>query len=59
MARLSKRLDHIWMCWHGPSSRRILSSETIFVGRQSIVCKLVFGPSRQWPIGAEAVLWVV
>ena len=44
MARLSKRLDHIWMCWHGPSSRRIFSSETIFVGRQSIVCKLASGP---------------
>jgi hypothetical protein len=59
MARLSTRHDHIWMCWHGPSSRRILSSETILVSRQSIVCKLAIGPSRQWPIGAEAVLWVV
>jgi hypothetical protein len=52
MARLSSGLDRIWICWHGPSSRRILSSETILVGRQSMLCKLAFSPSRRWSFGA-------
>jgi hypothetical protein len=59
MARLSGGLDRIWICWHGPSSRRIVSSETILVGRQSIVWKLAFSPSRRWLFDAEAILWIV
>jgi hypothetical protein len=59
MARFSSGLDRVWIFWQGPSSRRIFSSETILVGRQSIVCKLAFSPSRRWSFGAESVLWIV
>jgi hypothetical protein len=59
MATFSSRLDRIWIFWQGPSSRRILSSETILIGRQSIVCRLAFSPPRRWSFGAESVLWMV
>jgi hypothetical protein len=59
MAKLSTGLDRIWIFWQEPSSRRFFSSETILVGRQSIVCKLAFSPSRPWLLSAEAALWLV
>jgi len=57
MAKLSSGLDRISIFWHARSSRYLISSEAILVGRQSIACKLTFSLSRRWLPSEEPVLW--
>jgi hemoglobin-like flavoprotein len=59
MARLSSRFERMWIGWHGPSTRRLVSSETVIVGQESILCKLALSPSRRWSLGAESVLGII
>jgi hypothetical protein len=59
MAAFLSGLDRVWMCWQGRFGQRVFSSEAILVGRQSIVCKLAYNPSRRWSFGSESLLWLV